>query len=181
MLSHVLFFVFMACLVGGVYSDVTARRVGNGLVAGILVLGLIAAFIGQVSLAASLLSAVLGALLGLALWLPFWLAGLLGAGDVKFFAAGSAWLGPALTWRAAIVAALLGGVLSLVVIARRSGLRGATEMVAVQTAQARSIIANADIAGSDAASRTFPYALPMALAIALAALVPSRVLDFLAP
>jgi prepilin peptidase CpaA len=180
-LSHVLLFAFLACLVFGVYSDVAARRVKNELVAGIMVIGFVAALVGNVSVAASFLSAVFAVLLGLAIWLPFWIAGLLGAGDVKFFAAGSAWLGPALTWRAAVVAALLGGVLSLVVIARRSGLRGATEMVAIQTAQARSIIANADIAGSSAASRTFPYALPMALAIAFAALAPSRVLEFLGP
>jgi prepilin peptidase CpaA len=173
--------VFLAALAWGVYSDVSARRVSNKLVLSILALGFVAALVGDSSVASSFVAALLAALLGLALWIPFWFAGLLGAGDVKFFAAGSAWLGPALTWRAAVIAALLGGVLSLAVIARRSGMRVATETLAVHTAQARSVIANADIAGSEAASRTFPYALPMALALAFAALAPSRVLALLGP
>ncbi|MFN8580494.1 MAG: prepilin peptidase [Gemmatimonadaceae bacterium] len=42
----------------------------------------------------------------------FYVIGALGAGDVKFFAAIGSWLGPALTWRAVLVAAVIGGVLA---------------------------------------------------------------------
>jgi len=54
-----------------------------------------------------------GAATGLVVWLPFWVLGMLGAGDVKFFAAAAAWLGPRLALYAALLSALLGAVLAL--------------------------------------------------------------------
>jgi len=54
-----------------------------------------------------------GAATGLVVWLPFWALGMLGAGDVKFFAAAAAWLGPRLALYAALLSALLGAMLAL--------------------------------------------------------------------
>ena len=100
--------------------------------------------------------------MGLGLWLPFWLMGLLGAGDVKFFAAASGWIGVALTWRAALLAAVLGGVMSLIVLIYRRGVRRTMGEVALQAQHATVLIAGADVGGSEAGARTFAYALPMA-------------------
>ncbi len=170
--------VFLSLLLYGVFTDVRFRRVPNILVLLLLIAGIAGALAGQ-SQAATLGQCLLGAAVGLAMWLPFWLGGLLGAGDVKYFAAAASWLGVSLAWRTAVIAALVGGVMSLTIMVWRSGFRHTAEAVSVQATQARSLIANADISGSDAATRTFPYALPMAVAIVLSAFTPDRVLSFL--
>jgi prepilin peptidase CpaA len=174
----VLLLAFFAAMLVAVWNDVFDRRIPNALVMALLAIAMLGWMSGA-SPGASLLSAVAGLGIGLGLWLPFWLLGLLGAGDVKFFAAGCAWLGAGLAWRAAIVAALLGGIMSVAVMLWRGGLRSTMQSVTLQTVHARHIIANADIAGSEAAARTFPYALPMALALGIAALYPTRLADFL--
>src|SRR5215218_9424819 len=87
---------FLGLLAIGVVTDVRSRRIPNLLVIVLLGTGLTGALTG-LSLAHSLLDALLGALAGLAVWLPFWLLGLLGAGDVKYFAAAASWVGVALT------------------------------------------------------------------------------------
>lgn len=177
-MASILFGVYLALLMYGVFSDVRFRRVPNAIAVLLLLVGFAGTLAGR-SEAATLVASVLAVTIGLLLWLPFWLWGLLGAGDVKYFAAACSWLGVSLTWRAAILAALIGGVMSLAVMVWRSGFRRAAETVVVQGAQARAMIANADISGSEAASRTFPYALPMAVAIVLAAFAPDRLLAFL--
>lgn len=73
---------------------------------------------------AGLLASVAGLLLGLLIWIPSWLLKLLGAGDVKLFAAAGAWLGPIGTLEAAVWAGLVGGFLSLVWLLRYRGVRG---------------------------------------------------------
>jgi prepilin peptidase CpaA len=115
--------------------------------------------------------------IGLALWLPFWLLGLLGAGDVKYFAAASFWVGAALAWRAALLAALVGGALGVLVLVKRGGVREAFSNVAMQAQQAELLIASADVSASEARQRTFPYALPMAIGIGVAALWSSRLMS----
>lgn len=170
--------LYLSLLIAGVVSDVRFRRVPNHLVIVLFVVGILGVLTGKAQ-SATLVQCVLGVAVGLAAWLPFWLGGLLGAGDVKYFAAASAWLGVPLAWRAAIIAAMVGGVMSLMVMVWRFGFRRTAEVVSVQTAQARAIIANADVSGGDAAARTFPYALPMAVAIVLAAFEPERVLAFI--
>ncbi|MBU6367261.1 MAG: hypothetical protein KJT01_13695, partial [Gemmatimonadetes bacterium] len=85
-------------------------------------------------------------------------------GDVKLFAAAGAWLGPALAWRAAVAAALLGGAFAVATLAwsrrpRRRQLRSRT-------------------LAPDLPDRGVPYAVPMAIALALAAALP-RAFPFL--
>src|SRR5690606_27782218 len=59
--------------------------------------------------------AVLFSLVGLVIWLPFYALGMLGAGDVKLFAASSVWL-VSLThvFVAAAASAIIGGVLAII-------------------------------------------------------------------
>jgi len=167
---------FLALLATGAVTDVHARRVPNALVVILLAAGLLSASFG-IAPAGSLVSAGLGAALGLALWLPFWLLGLLGAGDVKFFAAGAAWVGPALAWRSALLAALLGGVFALLVLAWQHGVRHALTSLLLQARHARTFVTDGiDVSTLSPSQRSLPYAVPMAIALSLAALQPATLL-----
>lgn len=164
---------YLALLTAGMVTDVRARRVPNALAAVLLAAGLLSAALGTAP-AGTLASAALGAAVGLALWLPFWLLGLLGAGDVKFFAAGAAWIGPTLAWRSALLAALLGGLFALLVLAWRRGVRHAVASLLLQARHVRAFAGSGtDVSALSPAQRSLPYAVPMALALCLAALQPA--------
>lgn len=169
--------LFLLLLAIGMTTDVRARRVPNRLVLVMLGLACLSA-IGAWSLAGSLGGFAMGLAVGLAIWLPFWFLGLLGAGDVKFFAAGAAWVGAPLAWRAALITAVLGGLMGVVILLRQRGARQTLAGVVLQYQQASQIIASADVAAADATTRTFPYAVPMALALGGAAIVPQHVLGW---
>ena len=163
--------LFFVALATGVVTDIRSRRIPNSLVLWLLGLGTIGALMHW-SAATTPLDALVGGLSGLGLWLPFWLLGLLGAGDVKYFAAASVWVGAPLAWRAALLAALLGGVMSVAVLVYRRGVRHTLGEIALQARHASVILADANAGNSDAKQRPFPYALPMAIAIAVAVLFP---------
>lgn len=169
---------FLGALVLGAVSDGRHRRVPNPLVLSMLALALLGG-LSSASPAGGLLGTLAGAGVGLVLWLPFWLLGMLGAGDVKFFAAGAAWLGPALGWRAALLAALLGGAWSVAVLLRRSGVYQTLSLIVTQTLHTSAFAHNADVSSVSAEARTLPYAIPMALAIAGAVLAPEALFDVL--
>lgn len=164
---------FLALLAAGMVTDVHARRVPNALAVMLLAVGLLSAAVGTAP-AGTLAAAGLGAVVGLVLWLPFWLLGLLGAGDVKFFAAGAAWLGPTLAWRSALLAALLGGLFALSVLAWRRGVHHALTALVLQARHARAFAATGtEVSALSPEQRSLPYAVPMALALGLAALQPT--------
>jgi prepilin peptidase CpaA len=94
-------------------SDLRARRIPNKIVLLLAVLGVIHSTLVTGS-ARGVLLALAGMALGLAIWLPFYAFGFLGAGDVKFFAAACAWIGPAAVVRAALLSALCGALLVVV-------------------------------------------------------------------
>lgn len=64
-----------------------------------------------------------GAVLGLGLFIILYMCGWMGAGDVKLFAAVGSFLGPAQAISAAIVIALVGGLLALLVLGFYQGWR----------------------------------------------------------
>lgn len=103
--------VFATVLAMACVTDLRSRRIPNGLVLGVVGLGVVLQGLGHG--AAGLASAALGLLTGLAVWLPFWLLHMMGGGDVKLFAAGAAWLGPTRAVEGALVAGLVGGILAL--------------------------------------------------------------------
>jgi prepilin peptidase CpaA len=104
-------------------TDVRSRRIPNVLTFGGAAAGLL--FHAVYPGGAGWIPAAEGWLVGAAfLFIPFALGGL-GAGDVKLLAALGAWLGPAEIIRAAVYAALAGGVLALVVALLRGYLRKA--------------------------------------------------------
>lgn len=114
-------------LVGGLavacLTDLRDRRIPNALVVALGTVGVGGAALGWAP-GLSVGGALAGLSLGLLLWLPFHLAGMLGAGDVKLFAAAAAWLGPRAAIDAALLTALLGGGLAALVLLREAGIRG---------------------------------------------------------
>ena len=67
-----------------------------------------------------------GAAVGLGIFVILYVCGWMGAGDVKLFAAVGSFLGPAQTISAALVIALVGGVLAFLVLGFQQGWRKTT-------------------------------------------------------
>ena len=97
--------------------DFRTRRIPNALTAAMAASGvaLAAMHISGISVSAS----VLGMLVGALLMLPGHVLGATGGGDVKLMGAVGAFVGPALVVTAFLATAVAGGVLALVVAARR--------------------------------------------------------------
>ena len=91
---------FIVLMVAAATLDVECRRIPNALVLAILLIGVLFALYGRTR--DGTLRVLEGAGMGLGVWIPFWALGMIGAGDVKFFAAASAWLGPRLALDAAL-------------------------------------------------------------------------------
>jgi prepilin peptidase CpaA len=158
---------FVAISLHVALTDIRQRRVSNNQVVILLLTGVVAISLGGAP-NESLALGLAGGLVGLGCWLPLWLLGMLGAGDVKYFAVASAWVGPALSWRAALLAAFLGGVLGMLMLARRSGLRDALNQAAVGALHQRAFLEAAAASQTSQQGETLPYAVPMAIALLIA-------------
>lgn len=97
------------------WIDYKERRVPNYLNALIAALGIAmqCAWFGW----SGLTTGLLGGLAGLGLLIIPWLAYMMGAGDVKLLSAAGVWLGPVYVFWGFIVGAIIGGVVSVVMIA----------------------------------------------------------------
>src|SRR5215813_2561258 len=97
--------------------DVRWRRIPNWLALGALLLGLLlqVSRFGLPGVAIGLA----GAALGFGLLLPFYMLRAVGAGDVKLLAAVGAMVGPQNLLTVALGAAIVGGVMSVAVLARQ--------------------------------------------------------------
>lgn len=143
-------------------SDLRTRRIPNSLVLLIAVGG------GLYSVAAhapldGLIRASAAVAVGLALWLPLYFFRMMGAGDVKFFAAACAWLDPATAVRAAFLTALFGGGLALLWI-----VRGAARGRAARVSSPDQAPDAAPSPGGAARRKKLPYGLAMAAGLAAA-------------
>jgi len=110
--------VFSLLLLLAAVTDIRERRIPNIGVLVLLVAGLAYSMTTR-PLGDALSASLLGCLLGFGLFIAFWPMGVLGAGDVKLFAAIGAWLGPTATLNAALVTAMVGGVMALYTLATR--------------------------------------------------------------
>jgi prepilin peptidase CpaA len=97
--------------------DVYSRRIPNWLSGAALAAGLL--IHGWQGGTAGVLIALAGAALGLAILLPLYAVRAMGAGDVKLLGAVGSLVGPQLLVSVAVYAAIAGGVISLVILARR--------------------------------------------------------------
>src|SRR5690349_18095821 len=113
LISTTLRVLYALLLILGAVSDVRARRIPNLLNLALVGVGFVYAMLASGNGSHMVGWAVAGVGTGFLVWLPFYLLGMLGAGDVKFFAGASAWLGPQVALSAAALAAISGGVLAL--------------------------------------------------------------------
>ena len=108
-------------------------------------------------------------LIGFALWIPFYALRMLGAGDVKLFAAAGCWLAPSHVFGAALLSALAGGVLSVIGLVLAHGLGLTTLRVAHGLRDPRTLATPLAV---PAGRRTLPYGLAMAVGLLVSAWFP---------
>jgi prepilin peptidase CpaA len=153
--------LFVAALVVASVSDVRSRRIPNGLVLIFALFGFAFSLVALPPLV-GLARAVTGLALGFALWIPFYALGMLGAGDVKLFAAASAWLAPTQVFGAALVSALAGGVLSIVGLMMAHGIGLTAFRLAHVVRDPKLLSTQLPV---PAGRRTLPYGLAMAIGL----------------
>jgi prepilin peptidase CpaA len=160
--------VYLLLLLAVCASDLRARRIPNKLVVVITVLGVVYS-VASAPVLPGLGRSLAGIGLGLALWFPFYLFRMLGAGDVKFFAGASAWLGAGAALQAALLSGLIGGALAAVWMIATTGWYRAAETALLQARYPR--MAGA-FAPQGANAKKLPYGIAMAAGLAVAAWFP---------
>lgn len=163
--------LFSALLLAACVTDVRSRRIPNLLVLAILGTGLAWSVAARPFPQALAVSAG-GLGLALAIWIGFWLAGVMGAGDVKFFAAIGAWLGPSATWRAALAAAIIGGILALVTLLQARALGPALRRLGLALSAGSLAVLGHAQEGENAPRRHLPYGVALAVGALLVAWFP---------
>lgn len=162
-LSPALLITLFGFLAAAVVWDLHHRRIPNPLPLTLAAIGLVANLWLQ-SFGAALLTAAVGLLTGFVLWLFPYLLRMVGGADVKLAAAVGVWLGPLGVLRASIYAALAGGILSVLWLLRHHGVLGSWVLIKT-TRLARGSVASAT--ASSPASGTLPYAVALAIGVAL--------------
>jgi prepilin peptidase CpaA len=160
---------FVAALVAASVTDVRSRRIPNKLVVGLAVAGVVYSVLCLPPVI-GVGRALLSLLIGFSLWIPFYALRMLGAGDVKLFAAAAAWLAPSQVFAAALLSAAAGGVLSLVGLVLAHGF-GLTTYRIAHGLRDPSVLATP--LPVPAGRKTLPYGLAMAVGLAVAAWFPS--------
>ena len=159
--------LFAALLAIAAITDVKARRIPNRLVVVIAAAGLLYTLLQAPTLGAVGRSILAGSL-GFALWIPFYALRMIGAGDVKLFAAAGLWLTPLQVVQAAVLAAIIGGVLSLIGMVAGYG-SGLTLMrLAHAIRQPDTLMTQ----GGRVTGKTLPYGVAMAIGLAVVGWVP---------
>jgi prepilin peptidase CpaA len=112
--------VLAGLLVAACVSDLRTRLIPNRLVLTIIAAGMVLAVVANPGIN-GLSHAGAGLLTGFVVWFPFYLLRMLGAGDVKLFAASATFLGARGAVEGALYTALFGGALALVFMVVSSG------------------------------------------------------------
>ncbi len=157
--------VVAACAGTSALVDLRIRRVPNPLTLGIAALGVALATSGRGTV--SLWAALGGCAVGLLAMLPGYLIGATGGGDVKLVAAMGTMLGPRGALFAVLYTAIAGGLLALIVAARRHRLRETMERTAALVSTRGANAAEIEHGSSD---NRFAYAPAIALGSLAAAL-----------
>ncbi len=151
--------LFSLLLAYAAYGDIRTRRIPNWVIIAVAVPGIVYS-VAVASVGPGLLRSVEGFAVGMLCWLPFYIAGWLGAGDVKLFAAAGVWLGPLRTVEAAVIAAVVGGLLAVVWMVVSYGMRRSASTLSLAVSLP-SILATT--ASPERARRTLPYGVALAL------------------
>lgn len=145
-------------------SDLRARRIPNWVCGAIALSGLVVSVALRGAPAVGSWAA--GLAVGFAIWIPFYLLGMLGAGDVKLFSAAAGWLGASGAVRAALLAAVVGGTLSIAFMLWTRTSRATLDRVGLWAMRARGGTLKPPAIPSGAAS--LPYGVAMAIGLAAA-------------
>lgn len=140
-------------------TDIRSRRIPNLLVATAMLTGIGVGVMHDG--VAGMLRALAASITGLVIWLPLWSMRMVGGGDVKLFAAGSAWLSPAGAINAALFTGLFGGVLTLLYACRHYGVHSTLFRLS-QGARHPQLLRELP---SSAPEHRVPYALAMAVGL----------------
>ena len=110
---------FAALLLAAAWSDIRSRRIPNALT----VTGLVAALVLRLFLGpGAAIDGLVGVLLAFLVVLPFFVLGVVGGGDIKLFMMIGAFMGPRDFLWAAVLIAIIGGMLAVVDAGRRGAL-----------------------------------------------------------
>lgn len=164
--------VFTLLLAVGCISDLRSRKIPNELVLAILVSGWLFALATGPDAWRALGLSLAGTAVGFAIWIGFYLLGVIGAGDVKFFAAAGAWLGPGATWRAALIAAIAGGVLAVAFLIMEGRLGEVLRRAAIAASSGTLATVPEQTIVPGAKHRPLPYGVALAIGALVAAWVP---------
>jgi prepilin peptidase CpaA len=159
---------FTTALVVASVWDIRSRRIPNWLVLVLAVLGVCYSALVQPPLT-GIGRALLAMVLGFTLWIPFYALRMLGAGDVKLFAAASCWLAPSQVIGAAIASALAGGVLSVIGLVLAHGLGLTTLRIAHGLRDPKMLATPLAV---PAGRKTLPYGLAMTVGLLIAVWFP---------
>jgi prepilin peptidase CpaA len=157
----------LALVVASVW-DIRSRRIPNWLVIALAVLGICYTAVMH-SPGSGIARSLLGMVIGFGLWIPFYALGMLGAGDVKLFAAASCWFAPSQVVGAALVSALAGGVLSVIGLVLAHGLGLATLRVAHGMRDPKILATPLAVPKG---RKTLPYGLAMTVGLLIVAWFP---------
>jgi Flp pilus assembly protein protease CpaA len=155
--------VFSSLMICAATLDARLRRIPNSIVLATLAFGVLFLVV-SIGPRDALVRLLEGGGVGLLFLLPFWFMRMMGAGDVKFFAASAAWLGPLLALQAALFTALFGGVLALAWLILRRGPMRESALLARGISDLR--LSDSDIPGSAPDARTAHVTLPYGVAMA---------------
>lgn len=159
-----------ALLIAACWTDLRARRIPNKLVLFTAAVGVLLSIVAHGWLG-GLTRAGGGMLTGLAIWLPFFSFGMLGAGDVKLFAASATFLGAKSAVEGALYTALYGGVLAAGFMIASSGWSAA--LLRIGSAAQEPMLLRQDTSSH---RRRMPYALAIAAGVLTALWWPGHIL-----
>lgn len=159
-----------ALLIAACWTDLRARRIPNKLVLLTVAGGVTLSIIAH-GWSAGLTHAGGGLLTGLAIWFPFFAFGMLGAGDVKLFAAAATFLGAKSAVEGALYTALYGGILAAAFMVANSGWSAA--LFRIGSAAHEPMLLRQD---PGTHRRRMPYALAIAAGVFTAFLWPGHIL-----
>jgi prepilin peptidase CpaA len=163
--------MFTGLLLAACVSDVRSRRIPNFLVAVLAVAGLLFSVLAN-PVMPGLTYGMSGLAVGFVIWILFYALGVMGAGDVKLFAAAGAWLGPGGAWRASLVAAVAGGVIAVGMLLHQRRLGASLGKLAVAvTSRSRAALGGIG-SGEEGRKRNLPYGVALAFGALVMAWAP---------